>query len=91
MSQVTTPHDKFSKGRDRTKTEESSIDRETVFRKWRRNDISKGYDPFAKIVGVALLPIFGIWSLLTAIAAVSVWLAVAVSRVLGSAFKVFEK
>ena len=91
MSQVVTTEDKFAKNRERTKTEENKIDREGAFKKWRRNDISKGYDPVAKLVGVALLPVVAAWGVLTALATAAVWLAVAVSKVLGGAFKIFQK
>ena len=91
MSQVITTQDKLNTGRNRTKKEEHQIDKEGVFKKWRRNDISKGYDPFAKLVGIILLPVVGIWSLMTAIATFALWLTVSVSRFLGEFFHLFGK
>ncbi len=91
MSQVMTPQDKLTPGRDRTRKQEHEINREDLFKKWRRNDISKGYGPITKLIGIGLLPFVAIWSVLTAVATAAVWLSVSASRGVGNFFHLFSK
>ena len=68
MSQVVVTEDKLSERRQASRLQESRIEREASFAKWRRSDIS-GRDPVAFLAGLAFAPIAIIWTVFTLIIA----------------------
>ena len=66
MSQVIVTNDPLKARREKTREQERRIDRESQFTRWRRSDIT-GPDPVAKLIGLAVLPILGLWGILCAV------------------------
>ena len=69
MSQVVVTEDNLSERRQASKLQESRIEREASFAKWRRSDIS-GRDPIAFLAGLAFAPIAAIWTVFALVIAV---------------------
>ena len=66
MSQVIVTDDKLNKKRKASGDQEHKIDREGMYNKWRRNDIT-GRDPLTMLIGLAVSPIWALWTALTAL------------------------
>lgn len=68
MSQVIVTKDNLSSKREKSASQEHRITTDDGIRKWRRNDIT-GSDPVARLLGLAALPILGLWGLLCGVMA----------------------
>ena len=82
MSQVIVTNDEFKSLREKSAQQEHRISREDEFGRWRRNDIT-GHDPKLTVIGLALLPVVGLWALLGSVMTAMLRLAAALFRVLG--------
>jgi hypothetical protein len=83
MSQVVVTEDNLKARRLKSGDQEKNIDREGLFNKWRRSDIT-GFDPIAALVGVAALPVLVSWYIIGTIVKVAIFAAIAVSRAVGA-------
>ncbi len=83
MSQVVVTDDKLKASRECSKAQEHRIKTEEGFARWRRSDIT-GADPVAKAIGLAVLPVLGLWAILGVIGAVMLELVNALFKVLGN-------
>ncbi len=83
MSQVVVTEDNLKARRIKSGDQEKNIDRDGLFNKWRRSDIT-GFDPVAAIVGVALLPVLVSWYIIGMIVKVAIYVAIGVSRAVGA-------
>lgn len=66
MSQVIVTVDRYKAKREASRAQELKITQDVRLAKWQMSDIS-GKDPFAKMVGLAVLPILGMWMGLMAV------------------------
>lgn len=63
MSQVIVTQDQLTDKRRRSGQEEHRIETNAQFAKWRRSDVT-GFDPVRRAVGLAVMPILGLWGVL---------------------------
>jgi len=82
LSQVIVTNDELKSKREKSRDQERRIERESGFAKWRRNDIT-GRDPRLTVIGLALLPVVGLWTLLGVVMVAMLELSTALFRVLG--------
>lgn len=82
MSQVIITDDSLRAKRGKSRDQENKITRDAVFSHYRRSDIT-GKDPVAMLIGVAVLPVLGLWSILVAIMTLILKVVSAVFRGLG--------
>ena len=87
MSQVIITRDKFEDKRRASANQEHHIDTEGRFSRWRRNDITKGYDPLAKIIGLALAPLGVVWAILGGLGTAAIWISGVFCRFMAEAVK----
>ena len=91
MSQVIVTNDKWKNRRKKSADQEHAIQKEDIYKTWRRNDISKGGDPIAKVLGILSLPIVAAWAGLLAIGAgmltVATWICRGVGALLQPLFR----
>lgn len=85
MSQVIVTNDKLNQKRKLSADQEHKIDRDGMFTRWRRNDIT-GRDPLTNLIGFAVLPIWALWTALTALIFAVIWVLEQVFKVLGKIF-----
>ncbi len=83
MSQVVVTEDSLKVLRERSRAQEHRIKKDDGVAKWRRSDIT-GSDPVAKAIGLAVLPVLGLWLILAVIGAVMVEIVNGIFKVLGS-------
>lgn len=88
MSQVIITHDILQAARTHTQQEEHKILRMELPTRWLKSDITNT-TRFEKLVGIACLPILGIWALLTAFACFSLSLCLAVFRICNQFMRLF--
>ena len=82
MSQVIVTQDNLLDKRQRSREQEKHIETEEQFVKWKRSDVT-GPDAFRKTVGMAVMPILGLWAILGGIMAAALGLLRWFFRVLG--------
>lgn len=82
MSQVIVTQDKLLDKRQRSREQEKNIETDKQFAKWRRTDVT-GPDTFRKTVGLAVMPILGLWAILGGIMAAALGLLRAVFKAFG--------
>ena len=82
MSQVIVTQDKLLDKRQRSREQEKNIETDEQFAKWRRTDVT-GPDIFRKSVGLAVMPILGLWAILGGIMAAALGLLRAVFKAFG--------
>jgi len=85
VSQVIVTDDKLNKKRKASGDQEHKIDREGMFKQWRRNDIT-GRDPMTSMIGFAVLPIWALWTALTALIFAVIYVLEMVFKGLGRIF-----
>lgn len=83
MSQVVVTEDNLKARRLKSGDQEKNIDREGLFNKWRRSDIT-GFDPIAALVGVAALPVLVSWYIIGTMVKVAIFVVISVSRAVGA-------
>jgi hypothetical protein len=86
VSQVVVTEDALSAKRKESLRQEHKIDTESVFNRWRRNDIT-GRDPVAAAVGVLALPVVAFWSFVAGCITISVSIVLGIFRLLGKLFR----
>ena len=82
MSQVIVTNDELKSRREKSRDQERQIERESGFAKWRRSDIT-GRDPKLAVISMALMPVFGLWTLLGVVMVAMLELSKSLFRVLG--------
>jgi hypothetical protein len=82
LSQVIVTQDKLLDKRQRSREQEKNIETNEQFAKWRRSDVT-GPDAFRKLVGLAVMPILGLWAILGGIMATALGLLRAVFKAVG--------
>ena len=86
MSQVIVTQDKLLDKRQRSREQEKHIETNEQFAKWRRSDVT-GPDLFRKTVGMAVMPILGLWAIVGGIMAAALgllrWIFKSLGRLIG--------
>lgn len=84
MSQVIVTQDNLLDRRQRSREQERHIDTDAQFVKWKRSDVT-GPDVFRKTVGLAVMPVLGLWAICGGIMAAALGLLRSIFRALGHA------
>lgn len=72
MSQVVVIEDSLKERRDKSKKQEDQINREDMFKRWRKNDIT-GKDFVAMTIGIVAIPLFVCWAIILGLISLIVW------------------
>jgi hypothetical protein len=84
LSQVIVTQDNLLDKRQRSRDQERKIDTADQFEKWRRSDVT-GPDVFKKTVGLAVMPVLGLWAIICGIMTAALGFLRVIFRVLGKA------
>ena len=82
MSQVVITEDHLKRRRELTRAQERLISREDHPQRWRRSDVT-GKDAVARLVGYGVLPVLGLWVLLTTVLLLMLTIVKYVFKLLG--------
>jgi hypothetical protein len=89
MSQVIIPHDSLQIARDRTQLEENKIFRAELPIQWIKSDVTHTL-LIEKLIGMACLPICGIWALLLTCASISLSLCLGLFQIGSQLIRIFR-
>ena len=88
MSQVIITHDALQSSRDRTHMEENKIVRMELPVRWIQSDVTHTMF-IEKLIGVACLPILGIWAFLLGSISIALSLCLGVFRICNQYVRIF--